>query len=107
MANLKRLTDRVSKMEKWLDDNNDGDTVANMHYLIRSVRQASEMLQNEQNRFQELRGLLFEFLKSKGMETEWDEYLKDRENAVQEQETEEISVQEQTEDSEEVIEEEE
>ena len=108
MANLKRLTRRVEEMENWIDENGDGDTMANMHYLIRSVRQAGDMLQNEQRNTQNLRGLLFGFLKEKNMEKEWDEFLKEtEENAVQEQQAEKIPVQEQTEDSEEVIEEEE
>jgi len=106
MANLKRLTRRVEEMENWIDENGDGDTMDNMHYLIRSVRQAGDMLQNEQRNTQNLRGLLFGFLKEKNMEKERDEFLKEtEENAVQEQQAEEIPVQEQTEDSEEVIEE--
>ena len=46
MANLKRLTDRVKDIEKWINENGDGDNMANMHYLLRSLRQAGEMLQN-------------------------------------------------------------
>ena len=108
MANIKRLTRRVEEMENWIDENSDGDTVANMHYLIKSVRQAGEMLQNEQNNNQHLKGLVFEFLKRKELENEWDEYLKEtEENAVQKQPTEEVPVQEQAESSEEAIEEEE
>ena len=46
MANLKRLTRRIEEMENWIDENGDGDTMANYNYLIQSVRQSGDMLKN-------------------------------------------------------------
>ena len=107
MANLKRLTQRVEKMEKWISENGDSDTMANMHYLIQSVRQAGEMLQNEQQNSHNFRNLIFEWMNERELGDDWNEYIKEKENAVQESKTKEVPVQEQAEDSEEVIEEEE
>jgi hypothetical protein len=107
MANLERLTKRVKKLEKWNEDNGDGDNAMNLHYLIKSVRQAGEMLQNEQQSFANFKNLVFEWMQDREHGDDWNEFIKEKENAVQESETEEVPVQEQTEDSEEVIEEEE
>jgi hypothetical protein len=107
MANLKRLTDRVKSIEKWIEENGDGDNMSNMHYLIRSVRQAGDMLQNEQQQFANFKNLVFEWMQDRKHGDDWNEFIKEKENAVQESETEEVPVQEQAEDSEEVIEEEE
>ena len=107
MANLKRLTDRVKKLEKWNEDNGDGDNAMNMHYLIRSVRQAGDMLQSEQQNFANFKNLVFEWMNEKELGEDWNEWIKEKENAVQEQQTEEVPVQEQAESSEKAIEEEE
>jgi hypothetical protein len=107
MANLKRLTDRVKSIEKWIEENGDGDNMSNMHYLIRSVRQAGDMLQNEQQQSANFKNLVFEWMQDREHGDDWNEFIKEKENAVQESETEEVPVQEQAEDSEEVIEEEE
>jgi hypothetical protein len=104
MANLKRLTDRVKKIEKWMDDNSDGDNAANMHYLIRSVRQAGEMLQNEQQNFANFKSLVFEWMSDRKHGDDWNEFVQEKENAVQEQPTEEVPQQEEAESSEEAIE---
>jgi hypothetical protein len=107
MANLKRLTDRVKSIEKWIEENGDGDNMSNMHYLIRSVRQAGDMLQNEQQQSANFKNLVFEWMQDREHGDDWNEFIKEKENAVQESETEKVPVQEQAEDSEEVIEEEE
>jgi hypothetical protein len=104
MANLKRLTDRVKKIEKWMDDNGDGDNLTNMHYLIRSVRQAGEMLQNEQQNFANFKALVFEWMQDREHGDDWNEFVQEKENAVQEQQTEEVSVQEEAESGEEAVE---
>ena len=88
MANLKRLTRRVEEMESWIDDNGDGDTVANMHYLIRSIRQAGEMLQNEQKNSGNFKQLVFEWMKDREHGDDWNEYIKEKEDAVQNQQEE-------------------
>jgi|TARA_R100001443_G_scaffold33465_1_gene47385 hypothetical protein len=107
MANLKRLTDRVKKLEKWNEDNGDGDNAMNMHYLIRSVRQAGDMLQSEQQNFANFKNLVFEWMSDREHGDDWNEFIKEKEDAVQEQPTEEVPVQEQAESSEKAIEEEE
>tara|TARA_Y100000593_G_C4165016_1_gene263975 strand:+ start:364 stop:696 length:333 start_codon:yes stop_codon:yes gene_type:complete len=104
MANLKRLTQRVEKVEKWIKENGDGETVSNLHYLVRSVRQGGEMVQKSQIENQNLKNLLFSFLKEKEMIEEWDTFIQESENAIQKQQTEEVSVQEKTEGSEEAVE---
>ena len=105
MANLKRLTDRVKNIEKWIEKNEDSDTMSNMHYLIKSIRHAGELVDSEKATHQNFRTLVFEWMSNNDLGDSWNEFVEEKQNAVQEQETEEISVQEQTEDSEEVIEE--
>jgi len=83
MANLKRLTRRVEEMESWIEENGDGDTVANMHYLIRSLRQAGEMLQNEQKNSGNFKQLVFEWMSDREHGEDWNEYIKEKEDAVQ------------------------
>ena len=107
MANLKRLTDRVTSIEKWIEENGDGDNMSNMHYLIRSVRQAGELLQKEQNICMNFKQMVFAWMKERELGEDWDAYVQEKQDALQKQQAEEVPVQEQTEDSEKVIEEEE
>jgi len=104
MANVKRLTNRLEKMEKWINENSDGDTVANMHYLVKSVRQAGDMLQNEQQTFANFKNLVFEWMQDREHGDDWNAYIKEKEDAVQEQQTEEVPLQEETDSSEETVE---
>ena len=105
MANLKRLTDRVKDIEKWINENGDGDNMANMHYLLRSLRQAGEMLQNEQMQSQQFKSLVFEWMKERDLGEDWDNFVEEQQNAVQEQETESVPVRDEPETSEGVREE--
>ena len=107
MANLKRLTDRVISVEKWIEENGDGDNMANMHYLIRSVRQAGELLQKEQNMSMNFKQMVFAWMKERELGEDWDAYVQEQQDALQKQQAEEVPVQEQAESSEEAIEEEE
>ena len=104
MANLKRLTERVKNLEKWTKDNGSGDNAMNMHYLIKSVRQAGEMLQNEQQNFANFKNLVFEWMQDREHGEDWNAYIKEKEDAVQKQQTEEVPLQEETDSSEEVVE---
>ena len=70
-------------MESWIEENGDGDTVANMHYLIRSLRQAGEMLQNEQKNSGNFKQLVFEWMSDREHGEDWNEYIKEKEDAVQ------------------------
>ena len=107
MANVKRLTDRVKKIEKWIEINEDGPTLHNMDYLILSIRQANDMLKQEQQLYANFRNLAFEFIGQHELTEEWNEFLaeKEKENAVQEQSPEEVPSLTEAEDGEEVGEE--
>ena len=105
MANLKRLTDRVKNIEKWIEQNEDSDTMSNMHYLLRSLRQAGEMLQNEQMQSQQFKSLVFEWMKERDLGEDWDNFVEEKQNAIQEQETESVPVRNEPEASEGVREE--
>ena len=104
MANLKRLTRRVEEMEDWIDENGNSDTMANYNYLIQSVRQGGDLLKNEQQNHQNFRNLVFEWMSDREHGDDWNAFVKEKEDAVQKQQTEEVSVQEETEGSEETVE---
>ena len=108
MASNERLTKRVKKIEDWVKENEELggpkgllDTVV---VLINSARDAQNQVQTVGMNMQRLQGLLNEFLQEQKLGEEWNQYLEDKENAVQEQQTEEVSVQEQAQDSEETSE---
>ena len=107
MANMERLTKRVKEMEKWIAENEGGPTLNNMNYLISSLHNTTEYAQNVERQFNALQGLQQEFLTEKELLSDWNAWLQkkeDEKHAVQEQQTEEVSVQEQTESGEEAIE---
>ena len=104
MANLKRLTRRIEEMENWIDENGDGDTMANYNYLIKSVRQAGDMLRNEQQNHQNFRNIVFEWMKDREYGDAWNDFVKEKEDAVQKQQAEEIPLQEEAESSEKAVE---
>jgi uncharacterized membrane protein len=106
MANNERLTKRVRKMEEWIASNESGPTLDNMNYLITSLHNTTEYAQNVERQFNSMRNLQAEFLGGKDMGEEWNDWLKEKEkqNAVQKQQTEEVSVQEEAESSEEAVE---
>jgi hypothetical protein len=91
-------------MEDWIDENGNSDTMANYNYLISSVRQAGDMLKNEQQTHQNFRNLIFEWMSDRKHGDDWNVFIKEKEDAVQEQQTKEVSVQEETEGSEETVE---
>jgi hypothetical protein len=105
MANVKRLTDRVKRIEKWIEENGDGPTLHNMDYLILSIRQVNDMLKQQQDLYANFRNLTFEWIGQKDLAKDWDEFVKEKENAVQEQETESVPVRDEPEASEGVREE--
>ena len=106
-ANLERLKKRIKALEEWTDENEalagPEGTLDTMNYLISRVRQADQM----QAHLNQLQGYLQEYLNETESMEQWNEFIKIREegnNAVQEQQTEEVSVQEEAESSEEAIE---
>ena len=108
MASNERLTKRVKKIEDWVKENEEMggpkgylDTIV---ALINSTRDS----QNQANRIgmnmQRLQALLNEFLVEQELGEEWNKFLEDKENAVQEQQTEEVPVRKEAEGGEEASE---
>tara|TARA_Y100000296_G_scaffold84969_1_gene119716 strand:- start:3639 stop:3974 length:336 start_codon:yes stop_codon:yes gene_type:complete len=104
MANNERLTKRVKKMEEWIAENESGPTLNNMNYLLDMLRNASNQAMHHERNFNTQRQLLSEYLTEKEKVEDWDSWLKEKDDAVQEQQTEEVSVQEEAEGGEEAIE---
>ena len=106
-ANLERLKKRIKALEEWTDENEalagPEGTLDTMNYLISRVKQADQM----QAHLNQLQGYLQEYLNETESMDQWNEFIKVREqgnNAVQEQQTEEVPLQEEAESSEEAIE---
>ena len=104
MANNERLTKRVKKMEEWIAENEGGPTLNNMNWLLDTLRNASDNVNHLNRQMSALQGLQHEFLEGKELVDEWNVWLKEKDNAVQEQQTEEVSVQEEAENSKEAVE---
>ena len=106
-ANLNRLKKRIETLEKWVDDNEavagPEGTLDTFNYLIGKQRQFDQM----QAHLNQLQTYLQEYLNETESMDQWNEFIQTREqgnNAVQEQQTEEVSVQEEAESSEETVE---
>ena len=65
---------------------------------------ASQQMMQQDSQFQQLRAYAFEFIEENELKEEWNEFLKEKDNAVQKQQTEKVSVQEEAESSKEVVE---
>tara|TARA_Y100001963_G_scaffold95829_1_gene131889 strand:+ start:195 stop:545 length:351 start_codon:yes stop_codon:yes gene_type:complete len=108
MANNERLTKRVKKIEEWVAENEEmGGPKGYLDTMVAMYNghvQASQQLRQIDIQFQQLRAYAFEFIEENGLQDEWNEFLKEKDNAVQESETEEVSVEEETESSEEAVE---
>ena len=104
MANIERLTKRVMKMEEWIAENGDGETVTNYNFLLDAYRGADGAAQQGRMEMEMLRNLLTEYLTEKKLMEEWNEFIKEKDNAVQKQQAEEVPQQEEAESSEEASE---
>ena len=104
MANAERLTKRVKSIEKWIAENEGGPTLDNINYLIDSLRNTQAYAQNIERQHNALRNLNAEFLEIRELMDDWNAWLEEKQNAVQEQQTEEVSVQSEAESSEEASE---
>ena len=64
-----------------------------MVWLLNLVKGNQEQLNMVSQQFNDLRQLTFEFMKEQDLEKEWDEFVQEKQNAVQEiqQEAEEVS----------------
>jgi len=109
MANLKRLTDRVKNIEKWIEENEEmggpKGLIDSLSFLIQDVKTLRESANNASSNFYRFRDLAFGFFKENQLEESWDEYIKEKDNALQEQETESLPIRDEPEASEGVREE--
>ena len=109
MANVQRLTKRVNELEEWTKANEmtggPKGILDTFNFLVNESRISAQMrMQTEQN-FNGLRNAAFEFIQQHELTDEWNEFLKEKENAVQEQSPEEVPSLAEAEDGEEVGEE--
>ena len=104
MANVERLTKRVKSIEEWIEQNEGAPTLNNYDWLLDTLRNASDNVNHLNRQMSAFQGLQHEFLEERELVDEWNVWLKEKDNAVQEQQTEEVSVQEEAESSEEVSE---
>ena len=109
MANLERLTKRVKKVEEWIEENEDmggpKGLLETMSFLVNEARNNAMNGQRMQQQLGQFRELVFEYLREKELEEDWDKFLGEKEDAVQEQETESVPVRDEPEASEGVREE--
>jgi archaellum biogenesis protein FlaJ (TadC family) len=108
MAKNERLTKRVKKIEDWVAENEEmggpKGYLDTMVALINETRRSQQAHSQLMNNFNNLKSLLDRFLLENEMGEDWNKFLEDEENAVQKQQTEEVSVQEQAEGGEEASE---
>ena len=101
-ANLERLKKRIKTLEEWVDENEatggPEGTLDTVNYLISRQKQAEQM----QNHLNQLQQYLQGFLNENELMDKWNEYIMEKENAVQEQSPEEIPPLEEAENGEEV-----
>ena len=117
MANMKRLEKRLENVEKWLKDFVKGtgpaQTMDNMNFLVGQTRMIGEQLQSMQKQNMEMQNILQEngimlqeFLENEDMVLAWQGFIskknEERQDALQESETESLDAQEQAEDGKEV-----
>ena len=108
MANNDRLTKRVKKIEQWMAENEEmggpKGYLDTMVSLYNDAAGSQQQLRAMSSQFERLRAYAFEFIGEHELGDEWDEFIQEKDNAVQEQQTEEVSVQEQAESGEEASE---
>ena len=109
MANVQRLTKRVKDLEEWTKENEmtggPNGVLDAFAFMVSEMRVAAQMRMNTEQNFNGLRSAAFEFIQQHELTDEWNEFLKEKENAVQEQSPEEIPSLTEAEDGEEVGEE--
>tara|TARA_R100001443_G_scaffold113778_1_gene128960 strand:+ start:68 stop:415 length:348 start_codon:yes stop_codon:yes gene_type:complete len=108
MAKIERLNKRVKKIEQWIAENEDMggpkgylDTMVSLYQDAATSQQQAAMINDNFNR---LKAFNNEFLALNELGEEWNKFLEEKDNAVREQQTEEVSVQEQAEGGEETSE---
>jgi len=91
MANVERLTKRLEKMESWIEENGSGPTLNNFNWLIDVIKGNDQRMHERDRQNNMFRELFQEYMTEKEMLEEWDTWLMEKQNAVQEQKTEEDS----------------
>ena len=108
MANNERLTKRVKKIEEWVAENEEmGGPKGYLDTMVAMYQgnvQASQQMRQLDMQFQQLIAYAFEFIEENELSDEWNDFLKEKDNAVQEQQAEEVPLQEETESGEETVE---
>ena len=109
MANVQRLTKRVNVLEEWVKENEatggPQGILDTFTFLINETRISAQVRTRMEQQVNNLRQLAFEFIQQHELTEEWNEFLKEKENAVQKQATEEVPSLTEAEDGEEVGEE--
>ena len=106
MANVQRLTKRVKDLEEWIKENEmtggPQGTLEVFTHLVNEARGHFQRATRTDQAFNQLRQFVFEFVKQRDLTEEWDEFVKEKENAVQEQSPAEVPALTKAEDGEEV-----
>ena len=101
-ANLERLKKRIKTLEEWVDENEaiggPEGTLDTVNYLISRQKQAEQM----QVHLNQLQQYLQGFLNDNELMEKWNEYIMEKENAVQEQSPEKVPPLEEAENGKEV-----
>ena len=108
MANIQRLTERVKKMEEWVKENDmtggPQGVLETFVLMVNETRASTNIRVQAVQQLNNLRALAFEFIEQHELTEEWNAFLKEKEeNAVQEQPTEEVPLQEEAESGEEAV----
>ena len=95
-------------MEDWIAENRDiggpAGTLETFNFLVNEMRALAQQANATQQNLEKFRAFAFDFIKEEDIVEEWDKFVKEKENAVQEQQTEEVPLQEEAESSEEAVE---
>ena len=95
-------------MEDWIAENRDiggpSGTLETSNFLVNEMRALAQQANANQQNLEKFRAFAFDFIKEEDMVEEWDKFVKEKENAVQEQQTEEVPLQEEAESGEETVE---
>ena len=78
-------------MESWIEENGSGPTLNNFNWLIDVIKGNDQRMHEMDRQNNMFRELFQEYMTEKEMLEEWDTWLMEKQNAVQEQKTEEDS----------------
>ena len=101
-ANLERLKKRIKALEEWTDENEalagPEGTLESFNYMVSRIKAATQMEAHLNQLQQYLQG----FLNENELMEKWNEYIMEKENAVQEQSPEKVPPLEEAENGKEV-----